>query len=158
MHKINIKRIYDKPFKTDGVRILVDRLWPRGISKDKAKLDFWEKEIAPSSELRVWFGHKPERFEEFAKKYREELTLHLDKIKKIKKVLNSHNITLLYAAKDTKNNQAIILKDFIENIKSGAKDAKLELLCKIFIDKLTSESILYIDFALSEYQKIKNVA
>ena len=116
MHKINIKRIYDKPFKTDGVRILVDRLWPRGISKDKAKLDFWEKEIAPSSELRVWFGHKPERFEEFAKKYREELTLHLDKIKKIKKVLNSHNITLLYAAKDTKNNQAIILKDFIENI------------------------------------------
>lgn len=120
MHKINIKRIYDKPFKTDGVRILVDRLWPRGISKDKAKLDFWEKEIAASSELRVWFGHKPERFEEFAKKYREELTLHLDKIKKIKKVLNSHNITLLYAAKDTKNNQAIILKDFIENIKSGA--------------------------------------
>ena len=120
MHKINIKRIYDKPFKTDGVRILVDRLWPRGISKDKAKLDFWEKEIAPSSELRVWFGHKPERFEEFAKKYREELTLHLDKIKKIKKVLNSHNITLLYAAKDTKNNQAIILKDFIENIKSVA--------------------------------------
>ena len=120
MHKINIKRIYDKPFKTDGVRILVDRLWPRGISKDKAKLDFWEKEFAPSSELRVWFGHKPERFEEFAKKYREELTLHLDKIKKIKKVLNSHNITLLYAAKDTKNNQAIILKDFIENIKSGA--------------------------------------
>ncbi len=127
MHKINIKRIYDKPFKTDGVRILVDRLWPRGISKDKAKLDFWEKEIAPSSELRVWFGHKPERFEEFAKKYREELTLHLDKIKKIKKVLNSHNITLLYAAKDTKNNQAIILKDFIENIKSGVLSFKNEL-------------------------------
>lgn len=127
MLKINIKRIYDKPFKTDGVRILVDRLWPRGISKDKAKLDFWEKEIAPSSELRVWFGHKPERFEEFAKKYREELTLHLDKIKKIKKVLNSHNITLLYAAKDTKNNQAIILKDFIENIKSGVLSFKNEL-------------------------------
>lgn len=111
---LQIKRIYEQPRQTDGLRILVDRLWPRGISKEKASIDSWLKEIAPSSELRVWFAHKPERFEEFSQKYRQELH-HNPAIQELKNLLaHHHNATLLYAAKDPKINHALVLRNFLE--------------------------------------------
>lgn len=117
MHKLNIKRIYELASKDDGIRILVDRLWPRGISKVRAQLDFWDKDIAPTPELRIWFGHKSERFKEFTQKYKEELKLHYDELYNIKKMLLKQNVTLLYAAKDPKVNHAIVLKEVISNLK-----------------------------------------
>ena len=113
MNKLTIKRIYEEPSKDDGIRILVDRLWPRGIKKEDAHIDLWLKDIAPSTELREWFGHIPERYPEFAKRYKEELKQHPDDIKQIKDKLKKHNVTLLYGAKDTKHNQAEVLKEFI---------------------------------------------
>ncbi|MCK0123773.1 DUF488 domain-containing protein [Gelidibacter sp. F2691] len=116
MNTIKIKRIYDKPSKDDGYRVLVDRIWPRGISKEDAKLDDWLKEIAPSTPLRKWFDHDPEKFEVFSKKYKYELkdktqilTAHMDQAK-------SKTITLLYGAKDTVHNQAVVLKEVLENL------------------------------------------
>ncbi len=112
---LKIKRIYDQPAKDDGYRILVDRLWPRGISKERAAIDLWLKEIAPSAELRTWFGHKPERFSEFSHKYEEELSASPD-VDQLRQKLSDkkHNVTLLYAAKDPVNNHAVVLKKFLE--------------------------------------------
>lgn len=117
MYKLSIKRIYDIPSKSDGYRILVDRLWPRGVSKEVAQLDEWDKDVAPSSDLRIWFGHKPERFEEFAIKYREELSHNKEELLRIKHLLKLHNVTLLYAAKNPQVNHAIVLKDYINHLK-----------------------------------------
>lgn len=113
---IKIKRIYDLPSADDGLRILVDRLWPRGISKDRAAIDFWCKEITPSPDLRKWFAHKPENFKKFAELYREELKSQKEMLKKVKQDSNKQPVTLLYAAKDPKINHAIILKKVIEEI------------------------------------------
>lgn len=112
---IRIKRIYDAPEATDGMRILVDRLWPRGVSKEKAQLDEWLKDIAPSPDLRVWFGHKPERFHEFSQKYIAELADNpaVDHIHELHKT--HKNITLLYAAKSPTVNHAVVLREFLEN-------------------------------------------
>lgn len=108
---ITIKRIYDKPEKKDGFRILADRLWPRGLSKEKAKIDLWLKEIAPSNELRKWFSHDPKKWNDFKKKYKSELRdkPELEKIKQIEK--EEKTLTLLYSAKDEKHNNAIVLKE-----------------------------------------------
>lgn len=116
MNKLYCKRIYETPAETDGFRILVDRLWPRGIKKEKAHIDLWAKEIAPSNELRKWFSHDPEKYSEFKELYKKELNsnpqsqqfkdLCLQKIKEL-------NVTLLYAAKDEKYNNAIVLKDWL---------------------------------------------
>lgn len=114
MKELKIKRVYDAPSSDDGVRILVDRLWPRGLKKEDAHLDFWDKDIAPSNELREWFGHKPERFDEFSKKYMQELKAHEDRLKEIKDMLKTKNVTLVYAAKDTNDNQAVVLKKVID--------------------------------------------
>lgn len=111
MNSIVIKRIYEDASENDGYRILVDRLWPRGISKQRAKLDEWNKTIAPSTELRRWFGHKEERFEEFAKHYEEELLLQNEELQRVKKIAEKKQVTLLYAAKDAQINHAIILKN-----------------------------------------------
>lgn len=111
---MKIKRIYDSPSADDGLRILVDRLWPRGISKEKAHIDFWYKEIAPSNELRIWFGHKPQLFKEFTQRYTEELENKKPDLKEIKKLAKKEPITLLYAAKDEKINHAIVLKRILE--------------------------------------------
>lgn len=116
MKELKIKRVYEAPSLDDGVRILVDRLWPRGIKKEDARIDFWDKEIAPSTELREWFGHKPELFEEFSKKYMQELKNHEDRLKEIKEMLKTKNVTLVYGAKDTKDNQAVVLKKVIDKI------------------------------------------
>lgn len=114
MKELKIKRVYDAPSSDDGVRILVDRLWPRGLKKEDAQLDFWDKDIAPSNELREWFGHKPERFDEFSKKYMQELKAHEDRLKEIKDMLKTKNVTLVYAAKDTNDNHAVVLKKVID--------------------------------------------
>ena len=106
---VQIKRVYEKPDKDDGVRILVDRLWPRGLSKNKAKIDYWMKEIAPSDALRKWFGHKEERWEELKRRYREELKTKKDLIEEFKNFSRNSNVTLLYAAKDKQRNNAVVL-------------------------------------------------
>ena len=110
---IKIKRIYDPPAPGDGRRILVDRLWPRGLSKDEARLDEWLKEIAPSDDLRKWFGHDPDRWEEFRKRYREELNSHGELLKLLRTEGGKGTVTLLFAAKDADRNNAVVLKEML---------------------------------------------
>ncbi len=112
---INIKRIYDLPAETDGYRILIDRLWPRGLSKKRAAISEWFKDIAPSSELRVWFGHKPERFTEFSKRYVQELDQNSATAEFLRLCMTHKNVTLLYGAKDPNINQATVLLDYCES-------------------------------------------
>ncbi|MFC7525112.1 DUF488 domain-containing protein [Parapedobacter sp. GCM10030251] len=111
--KLSVKRVYEPYDSTDGFRILVDRLWPRGLKRDDARLDEWMKEVAPSTELRTWFGHDPEKWEAFRQRYRQELEENeaVDHLVTILK--EKDHVTLLYAAKDPVHNQAIVLKDFI---------------------------------------------
>ncbi|HIW21201.1 MAG TPA: DUF488 family protein [Candidatus Dorea intestinavium] len=114
---LQIKRIYDEPQDSDGVRILIDRLWPRGVSKEKARLDEWGKNLAPSADLRKWFGHKKENFATFKQKYLEELDTVPETKEAIKKVLAESQksmVTLLYGAKDPKINHAIVLLEYLE--------------------------------------------
>ncbi|MFA5072601.1 MAG: DUF488 domain-containing protein [Nitrospirota bacterium] len=110
---IKLKRIYEKPEKGDGYRILVDRLWPRGVSKERAALDLWLKEIAPSDSLRKWFSHDPEKWSEFKKKYKAELKANEEDVTQLKSLARKGTITLLYAAKDEEHNEALVIKDFI---------------------------------------------
>lgn len=112
---IQIKRIYEDASKNDGFRILVDRIWPRGVSKEDANLNEWMKEIAPTTELRKWFDHKEERFDEFSKKYRKELSKHTNLVEELLNKAKEKRLTLLYGAKDENHNQAVVLKQFLEN-------------------------------------------
>jgi len=112
---MKIKRIYEKPDSDDGYRVLVDRLWPRGIRKADAALDEWNKEITPSPELRIWFGHKAERFDAFKKYYLEELRSHEKELLRLHRISENQELTLLYAAKNPKINHAIILLEAIRN-------------------------------------------
>ncbi len=112
---IKVKRVYEAPEKEDCFRILVDRLWPRGISKEKAKLDLWMKEIAPSDDLRHWYNHELEKWPEFQKRYKEELKPKQDMLKEIKRLEKEKGtITLLFSSKEEKNNNAHALKKFLE--------------------------------------------
>ena len=116
MKELRIKRIYEAIEEQDGYRVLTDRLWPRGIAKAKAAFDLWEKTIAPSTELREWFGHIPERFPEFTERYLQELEDNSDATKFVElcqKQLEKSNVTLLYGAKDEVHNQAVVLQNFI---------------------------------------------
>jgi uncharacterized protein YeaO (DUF488 family) len=113
MKTVAIKRIYDEPSDNDGYRILVDRLWPRGISIITAYLDEWNKEVAPSTELRKWFDHKPEHFDEFAKLYREELMTKKKELNKLRAIARTESVTLLYGAKDTQINHATVLRNIL---------------------------------------------
>jgi len=110
--KLNIKRVYDAADATDGKRILVDRLWPRGLTKEKAKVDLWLKEIAPSSGLRKWFGHDPEKWAEFKKRYRKELQENKETVSILKEQLKG-TVTLVYGAKDELHNDAVLLKEYL---------------------------------------------
>ncbi|WEV47386.1 DUF488 domain-containing protein [Bifidobacterium sp. ESL0690] len=111
---IALKRVYETAEDTDGYRVLVDRLWPRGISKVKAKLDLWLKEIGPTTELRKWFGHDPAKFDEFADKYRKELDGNTEAVDKLVAICREQpKVTLLYGAKDPEHNQAVVLKDYL---------------------------------------------
>lgn len=113
MKEFKIKRIYDEPSDDDGYRILVDRLWPRGVSKKAANLNEWNKEIAPSPELRKWFDHKKERFEEFAWRYRLELKEKEDLLNELRQAAKHETVSLLYAAKNPEINHAVVLKDVL---------------------------------------------
>ncbi|RII29207.1 MAG: hypothetical protein CXR31_02220 [Geobacter sp.] len=110
---VKLKRIYDAPAPDDGRRVLVDRLWPRGIAKDEARLDDWLKEIAPSDELRKWFGHDPTKWEEFRERYRAELDSHGDLLAGLRDVAKKGTVTLLYAAKDEEHNNAVVLDELL---------------------------------------------
>jgi uncharacterized protein YeaO (DUF488 family) len=115
---IKIKRVYEQPDKDDGRRILVDRLWPRGLTKEKAGVDLWLKDIAPSTELRKWFGHDPDRWEEFKERYRAELA-EADKMEVLRDIAEraeEENVTLLFGAKDTRHNDAQALEAFIREV------------------------------------------
>lgn len=113
MKAIIIKRIYDEPSDDDGYRVLVDRLWPRGVSKEKARLNEWNKDIAPSPELRKWFDHQEVRFEEFSRLYREELKQKETALNDLRKIAKKETVSLLYAAKSPKINQAVVLRDVL---------------------------------------------
>lgn len=115
MKTIKVKRIYDDPSKNDGYRILIDRIWPRGVSKEDAKLDDWNKDIAPSDKLRKWFDHDPDKFDEFANKYRKELDDKKEDLTEIRKKAEEQTVTLLYGAKDTEHNQAVVLQNVLKN-------------------------------------------
>ena len=110
---VNIKRIYDSPSAEDGYRVLVDRLWPRGVGKDKAQLDLWLKDAAPSAELRQWFGHEPAKFKEFRVRYQAELDKN-QAVGQLKEIIQKHRkLTLLYAARDPKINHAVVLREYL---------------------------------------------
>lgn len=115
MNSIKIKRIYEEAEETDGYRMFVDRLWARGVTKEKAALDEWNKNIAPSPELRVWFGHKPQNFKRFSQLYIAELKSKPEELERIKSIARKQNLTLLYAAKNEKINHAIVLLDVLQH-------------------------------------------
>ncbi len=114
MRMIKVKRIYEKAEDTDGFRVLVDRLWPRGVKKEEAKLDEWLKDIAPSDELRKWFGHDPTKWEEFKKRYKTELSPKGELLGNLIEEAQGKDITLLYASRETEHNNVIVLRDVLE--------------------------------------------
>jgi uncharacterized protein YeaO (DUF488 family) len=113
MMEIKLKRVYEESAKEDSTRILVDRLWPRGLTKQKANVDIWLKEVAPSTELRKWFHHDPEKWEEFKKRYFLELKNKKEQIEVLKKQLRNGTVTLVYGEKDEEHNEAIVLKELL---------------------------------------------
>jgi len=112
--KIRLKRVYDEPSDDDGARILVERLWPRGMTRDRAAIDLWLKEIAPSPELRRWFGHDPAKWAEFQHRYRKELEANEEAVQTLRGWLRKGPVTLVYAAKDEQRNSAALLKAYLE--------------------------------------------
>jgi uncharacterized protein YeaO (DUF488 family) len=116
---LRIKRVYERPSPQDGVRILVDRLWPRGLRKDAAALDHWCKDIAPSPELRKWFDHREDRFDEFRDRYRLELKAN-PSLAEFRRLAGSGKVTLLYAAHDEKLNHAVVLAEYTKALKAAA--------------------------------------
>lgn len=110
---IQIKRVYEEASPTDGYRVLIDRLWPRGISKDTAALDEWNKTLSPSADLRKWFNHEDELFKEFDKRYRSELAEHSDELERLRKIAAKGMLTLVYAAKKTDINNAVVLREVL---------------------------------------------
>jgi uncharacterized protein YeaO (DUF488 family) len=111
---ISVKRVYDPPAENDGYRVLVDRMWPRGLRKDEAQIDLWLKDVAPSTSLRQWFNHDPGKWREFKTRYFRELKQREDQVDELKKRSRAKRLTLLYAAKDTENNNAVALKEYLE--------------------------------------------
>jgi uncharacterized protein YeaO (DUF488 family) len=112
---LKIKRAYEDASKSDGFRVLVDRIWPRGVSKEDAKIDLWLKEIAPSTELRKWFGHDPKKWSEFQKKFKAEIHDNKDVWNQLKEIIKEHStVTLVYAAKDEEHNNAVVLQNLLQ--------------------------------------------
>jgi uncharacterized protein YeaO (DUF488 family) len=111
---IQLKRVYEKPSRKDGLRILVDRLWPRGLTKEQAALKLWLKDVAPSTELRKWFGHDPAKWKQFQTRYRKELGENKDALKRLKQMIKEHTVTLVYGARDEEHNEAIVLKKILD--------------------------------------------
>lgn len=111
--RLSIKRVYDAPSEDDGVRVLVDRIWPRGLAKSCAAVDLWLREIAPSDALRKWFGHDPARWGEFRVRYEAELADHADEVSRLRAMLGNGPLTLLYGAKDEAHNNALALIEYL---------------------------------------------
>ncbi len=114
MSNIHLKRVYDEPSPDDGLRVLVERLWPRGLSKERAKVDVWLKAIAPTTELRNRFHHDPEKWVEFCEKYQSEMEKNLVVVEELERLIAEGNVTLVYAARDQAHNGALALKDFLD--------------------------------------------
>ena len=112
---IKLKRAYDPPSARDGKRVLIDRLWPRGLSKEKARIDQWARDLAPSDQLRRWFSHRPERFEEFKHRYTDELRNHADQISALRRRGRTSTVTIVYAARDTVHSNAAVLAPIIRH-------------------------------------------
>ena len=110
---IRLKRAYEPAGASDGYRVLIDRLWPRGVSRTQAKLDEWERELPPSTELRRWFGHEPGRFEEFRRRYIEELGGHRPRLAELRRRAHDGTLTLVYSARDTDHNDAVVLAEVL---------------------------------------------
>jgi uncharacterized protein YeaO (DUF488 family) len=106
--------VYEKPAKSDGLRVLVDRIWPRGLKKSEARIDEWLREIAPSTGLRKWFKHDPSKWEQFKRKYAAELAEHRAEVEKLARGSRKRSVTLLFSAKDTAHNNALALKEYVE--------------------------------------------
>jgi uncharacterized protein YeaO (DUF488 family) len=111
---IKLKRAYEKPARADGERILVERLWPRGLTRQRAKIDLWLKDVAPSAELRRWFGHDPDKWDEFRRRYQKELKDNNDLTKLLKRKAKAGTISLIYAARDEEHNGALVLQGFLQ--------------------------------------------
>ncbi|MGC8559363.1 MAG: DUF488 domain-containing protein [Phycisphaerae bacterium] len=115
MRNVRIKRVYLPVLLEDGARILVERLWPRGITKEKAAIDCWLKEIAPSAELRKWFGHDPDKWAQFRRRYREELKANSAAVNTLRQWIRKGTVTLVYAARDEEHNSAVVLSEFLDS-------------------------------------------
>jgi uncharacterized protein YeaO (DUF488 family) len=115
MVDVRIKRIYDEPRRSDGYRVLVDHVWPRGVSRERACLDEWARELAPSDELRRWFAHDPDRFDEFRARYRGELVDQRDHVLELARRARSRRVTIVYAARDQQHNNAIVVADLVRD-------------------------------------------
>ncbi|MEW5757347.1 MAG: DUF488 domain-containing protein [Pseudomonadota bacterium] len=111
--RISVKRVYETPGGADGTRVLVDRLWPRGLSKERAAIDHWFKDIAPSDELRKWFGHDPARWAEFRRRYYAELDEKQDALMPLRQLIGQGPVTLLFAARDDQHNNAVVLREYL---------------------------------------------
>jgi uncharacterized protein YeaO (DUF488 family) len=114
---IRLKRVYEKPSRTDGLRILVDRLWPRGLTKERASVTLWLRDVAPSTALRKWFGHAPARWKRFQTRYRKELREKTDVLEMLKRKSKAHPVTLVYAARDEQHNEALVLKRILQGLR-----------------------------------------
>ena len=118
---IKLKRAYERPAADDGVRILIDRLWPRGVSKAAAAIDQWAKDIAPSTALRKWFGHDPARWQEFRRRYAKELRQHPEELARLRALAKQGPVTLVFSARDEHHNDAVVLKGLLLGVRDLAK-------------------------------------
>jgi uncharacterized protein YeaO (DUF488 family) len=116
---IELKRVYDPPAQSDGRRVLVDRVWPRGIARDDLEIEAWLKDLAPSTELRTWFAHDASRWQEFKRRYFEELAARPEAVRELAAQANAGRITLLFAARDRERNNAVALKEYLEGREPG---------------------------------------
>jgi uncharacterized protein YeaO (DUF488 family) len=112
---VRLKRVYEPSASSDGYRVLIDRLWPRGVRRDGAQLDEWARELAPSSELRRWFAHDPERFDEFRRRYTTELAVHESKLRDLRRRARNGTLTLVYGARDREHNDAVVLAEILRS-------------------------------------------
>ena len=120
---VRIKRAYEPAARADGYRVLIDRLWPRGVSREEAHLDEWARELAPSAKLRRWFGHDPARFAEFQRRYSAELAAQKHKLRELRRRAHEGTLTLVYGARDTEHNDAVVLAEVLRRgIRSGSVD------------------------------------
>jgi len=125
--RIRLKRVYATPATSDGRRILVDRLWPRGMSKERARLSEWMKEIAPSEALRDWFHHNPDGWQEFRRRYRSEIAQNRDSVAALAQAAAHGTVTLLFASADSEHNNAVVLRDYLEEVMAGSSSEAIAL-------------------------------